>query len=111
MRVLVEWMPRLREAMATANALPRPVKALHIFSRHDGQPYTMSGFNSLVQRLQRAWEAAGNERFTIHDMRAKAVTKLRDEGRQAKDITGHKSDQAIDSTYDRRRVRKGSAVE
>lgn len=110
-RVLVEWTPRLRAAIDRARNLARPVRSLLLICRHDGQAYSYSGFNAIFQRIMRAWADAGHERFTIHDMRAKAVTTLKDEGRDAKNITGHKTDHAIDTVYDRRRVRRGKAVE
>jgi integrase len=110
-RVRVQWTEKLREAINTAKNLPRPVRSIHLFAQHNGTPYSSSGFDALFQRIQIAWAAQGHERFTVHDMRAAAITKMRDEGVDPKNISGHKSDGPINSTYDRRRVRTGSATE
>ncbi|GAB7128065.1 tyrosine-type recombinase/integrase [Silvimonas sp. JCM 19000] len=110
-QVEVQWTPRLRAAVSAAKALPRPVRSLALFARHDGQPYAVEGFKTLIQRVMAAWVAAGNIRFTLHDMRAKAITAKLDRGEDPKNISGHRSDHAINSTYDRRRVRRGTANE
>ncbi|MCX7208153.1 MAG: tyrosine-type recombinase/integrase [Proteobacteria bacterium] len=110
-RVLVEWTPRLHMAVENAKALPRPADCQLVFAKHNGKPYSDSGVSTLLQRLMQAWELAGNTRFTIHDMRAKAITQLKADGKEAKNVSGHKTDKSIDSTYDRRHIRRGTAVE
>jgi integrase len=110
-RVLVGWTPRLRAAIDYALALPRPIKAICVLSKRNGGEYTEDGIKTLTQRLMTAWVALGNERFVTQDMRAKAVTRMKDDGREVKNVTGHKTDKAIDATYDRRRIRRGNAVE
>jgi hypothetical protein len=40
-------------------------------------------------RLQVQWKDAGNERFWFHDLRAKAITDMKEQGRDAKEVSGH----------------------
>jgi integrase len=61
-------------------------------------------------RVQVQWKAAGNERFWFHDLRAKAITDMKEQGRDAKEVSGHKTDAMVNRVYDRRRVRRGPAV-
>jgi integrase len=41
-----------------------------------GKPYTDDGFRALWQRTLREWEDMGHDRFTFHDVRAKALERL-----------------------------------
>ena len=50
------------------------------------------------------------ESFHFHDLRAMAISSMKAQGRDAKELTGHKSDQMPDRVYDRRRIRKTKAV-
>jgi len=110
MRVLVEWTDALRAAVAKAKALPRPVSGLYLICNRRGQPYTDRGFKTMWNRLQVQWKTAGNERFWFHDLRAKAITDMKQQGRDAKEVSGHKTDAMVNRVYDRRRVRRGPAV-
>jgi integrase len=56
------------------------------------------------------WVEMGNKRFTFHDLRAKSVTDVSDQGRKASELTGHRTEAIVASVYDRRRVRKAPAV-
>jgi len=110
-KVLVAWAPQLAVAIGRAKSLWRPKNCPYLFvSRRTRQPYTDSGFNALVQRIQRAWAAAGNARFHFHDMRAKGATDLLDQGVDAKNTTGHANDAIVHAVYDRRAMRRGRAV-
>ena len=106
----VEWTPRLRRAVEAALAMPAKITSTFVIFNAAGQPYTSSGFRALWQRAMNDWIKAGNERFTFHDLRAKATTDLAQDGRKASDLTGHKSEQTVEKVYDRRRVRKAPAV-
>jgi hypothetical protein len=110
MRVLVEWTDALRAAVAKATALPRPVAGLYLICNRRGQPYTDTGFKTMWNRLQVQWKDAGNERFWFHDLRAKAITDMKEQGRDAKEVSGHRTDAMVNRVYDRRRVRRGPAV-
>jgi hypothetical protein len=91
MRVLVEWTDALRAAVAKAKALPRPVSGLYLVCNRRGQPYTDAGFKTMWNRLQVQWKDAGNERFWFRDLRAKAITDMKEQGRDAKEVSGHKN--------------------
>ena len=62
-------------------------------------------------RLQVAWHEAGGARFHYHDLRARSVGKLKADGRQARDITGHTTEATAERIYDRRTAKRGKAVE
>jgi len=80
-----------------------------IYNRH-GQPYTSNGFKAMWQRLMKIWVEKGNERFTFHDLRAKAVTDMIEDGRKTSELTGHRTESIPAKVYDRRVVRKSQAV-
>lgn len=109
-KTLVEWTPVLRALVNECKALPTRITSTYLIPNEDGQPYTSSGFKSTWQRVMNAWTEKGNERFTFHDLRGKAVTDLREAGRRASDLTGHTTEATIDRVYDRRTVRKSKAV-
>lgn len=75
-----------------------------------GQPYSSQGFKAMWQRLMKEWVEQGNERFTFHDLRAKAVTDLIEDGRKASELTGHRTESIPAKVYDRRAVRKSKAM-
>ncbi|WP_412479872.1 hypothetical protein [Azonexus sp. IMCC34839] len=107
---LVEWTPRLRRMVRYALSMPCSITPLFVIHTRAGTPYTSDGFKSNWQRLMNEWCALGNERFTFHDLRAKAVTDMIDQGRKASDLTGHRQEATISRVYDRRRLRKSKAV-
>lgn len=110
-KVLVEWTPKLRECVAEIRALPRPVRGLFLICNRGGQPYTDSGFKALWGRAMTTWVAEGGERFHFHDLRAKAVTKMVEDGRKAQDLSGHASEAMVAKVYDRRAFKRSKAVE
>ncbi len=60
----------------------------------------------------RAWAAARNPRFTFHDAgRAQGITKLREDGRVASEVSGHMQEKTVNKVYDRRTFRKAKTVE
>jgi len=111
-RVLVRWTERLRAAVDLAKSV-RTVARLsaYLICNRRGKPYTDSGIKAMWNRLQVRWQAAGHERFHFHDLRARGVSKLKEQGRQAREISGHRTEATAERVYDRRRVRKGEAVE
>jgi hypothetical protein len=42
--------------------------------------------------------------------RADAITDMKEQGRDAKEVSGHKTDAMVNRVYDRRRLRRGPAV-
>jgi len=106
---LVEWTPALQHAINAAKALS---PGMFLVSTTLGTPYTLGGFKALWQRRMVAWSTAtGLPRFTFHDLRAKAITTMKSEGRVASEVSGHREEKTVARVYDRRRVRKGPAVE
>lgn len=110
-KVLIEWTPALRDCVAALRALPRPVSGMFLICNRSGQTYTDSGFKALWGRVMTAWADQGNERFHFHDLRAKAITKMVEDGRQARDLSGHKTDEMVAKVYDRRSIKRSKAVE
>lgn len=108
--VLVGWSRRLRAYVAAALAMPCDITPMYVVHAQSGTPYSSDGFKSIWQRLMKEWVEAGNERFTFHDLRAKSVTDVSDQGRKASELTGHRTEAIVASVYDRRRVRKAPAV-
>jgi integrase len=56
------------------------------------------------------WVAAGNTQFTFHDLRAKAMTDVIEQGGKKSELTGHPSEAIPARVYDRRRRRVANAV-
>jgi len=75
---------------------------MYLIGNRQGQRYTDSGFKAMWNRLQVAWQVAGGTRFHFHDLRARSVGKLKADGCQAKDLTGHTTEATADRIYDRR---------
>jgi integrase len=114
---LIEWSPELRAAMDEAISLQRTT-SMYVFGNTDGQPYTTSGFNTMLRRLMvRCADLAKKEgveftRFTLADMRPAAVTDRLDAGdKNVPDATGHSSDRMVRLTYDRRKTKTAKATE
>jgi integrase len=110
-KVVIEWTDALRTAVTEARAIERPVASMYVICNRQGQRYTDSGFKSMWNRLQVAWHKEGGTRFHYHDLRARSVGKLKADGRQAKDITGHTTEATAERIYDRRTAKRGKAVE
>lgn len=110
-KVMVEWTPALRDCVATLRTMPRPISGMFLICNRSGQPYSDYGFDTLWGRLMNEWCNAENERFHFHDLRAKAITRMVEDGRKARDLSGHKTDLTINKVYDRRSVKRSKAVE
>jgi integrase len=79
----------------------RALRSLYIFSTRTGQHYSGDGFRSIWQRAMHKYIAAGNERFTDHDLRAKVASdsaSLSD----AQNRLGHQSSQLTQRVYRRK---------
>ena len=110
--MVIEWTDALRTAVTEARAIERPVASMYLIcNNQQGQRYTDSGFKSMGNRLQVAWHSAGGTRFHYHDLRARSVGKLKADGGQARDITGHTTEATAERIYDRRTTKRGKAVE
>jgi integrase len=72
----------------------------HVIRRRDGQRYTSDGFRAIWQRYQRRWKAAGHERYTYHDLRARAAGKCKNV-QDAQQLLGHHTLNMTVRVYDR----------
>lgn len=93
-----EWNPALKECVDNIKAMPRPISSMWLFCGRKGQPYITDegytdSFNGKWQRFMNKAlkETSLTERFTEHDLRAKAASDSESlEFAQA--LLDHKSD-------------------
>jgi hypothetical protein len=96
-RLLIHWTPALRWAIEQAGTLPAEGRAsLWIVAQRDGSPYSESGFQTAWQKHIRKCHEQGviAERFTFHDLRAKAGSDVKD-GR----LLGHMDPRTLRRVY------------
>ncbi|RFA31313.1 hypothetical protein CAI21_01405 [Alkalilimnicola ehrlichii] len=107
-RVVIEWDDDLRLAVQMAKALPRPSNSEYLFCTRHGQPYSGDGFRSIWQRAMRKALAEGiiKERFTEHDIRAKAGTDADERGLDAHGLLAHARKTTTDIYIKRRKVQR-----
>jgi len=86
---LYEWSDGLRKVVDKAKALKRPKWCIYLFCIRQGEAYTDSGFKAMWQRVQIKWAEQGGNRFTFHDIRAKALTDAKNLGLDAQTLAGH----------------------
>ena len=113
---LIEWSPALDKAIKQALSLQR-ISSMYVFGNNNGQPYSRSGFATILRRLMDYCEAIAKEenipfnRFTLADMRPTGVTDRMERGdNRVNDATGHVDMKMIQATYDRRRIRRSKAT-
>ncbi len=70
-RQVFEMTPALAALLGRIRRLRRRVGSLSLFCTRQGQPYTVSGFNSIWRRLV---QRSGLENVHFHDIRAKSLT-------------------------------------
>jgi len=79
---ITAWTPRLRAAVAACKAYnakaPTPITGAYLIHDKHGAPIKQNSFQNQWGKLQRAWEEAGNERFTYHDIKACGITRQKD---------------------------------
>lgn len=97
-RVGVRITPAV-DAMLERCANLRP-EGEYVIRRRDGDRYTSDGFRAIWQRYQRRWKKAGNERFTYHDLRARAAA-LCGSVEAAMMLLGHQNISMTRRVYDR----------
>lgn len=88
---LYEWTNGLTDVVNGAKSLKRPIRGLYLFCTRQGQPYSDTGFKAMWNRVQLKWAESGGERFTFHDIRAKALTDAKRMGLDAQSLAGHAS--------------------
>jgi len=99
---LYVWTPGLLEAVTKVKQLHKVVRGLHLFCTRRGQPYTDAGIKAMWNRLQVKWAESGGNRFTFHDIRAKALTDAKRLGMDAQAMAGHAT-QAMTEHYIKQR--------
>lgn len=97
-RIGVKITKKVRSVLQLCERMAPPGE--HIIRRRDGQRYTSDGFRAIWQRYQRRWKAAGNERYTYHDLRARAAGKCKNV-QEAQQLLGHITPAMTIRVYDR----------
>ncbi|RYU56352.1 integrase [Methylolobus aquaticus] len=97
---IFEWTPGLRAAINQALALPRRLATTWVIANTHGQPYTRNGFKAMFGKLMTKALEDGllQERFTFHDLRAKAGSEAEDGMR----LLGHQSPATTRRIYERK---------
>lgn len=117
--VLIEWTPELRATIAEAVSIKRNEVAgtMYLFGNMQGQRYTKGGWKAVLDDLMFACVAEAErrqikfQRFSLQDCRPKGATdKLASGHQDAKDALGHTTDRMLGQVYDRRQVKKATAV-
>ncbi|MDZ7804700.1 tyrosine-type recombinase/integrase [Thiohalophilus sp.] len=82
--------------------LPSRISTLYLIHNRHGQPYTGDGFRAIWQRRMRQAVADGliTERYTFHDLRAKAGSESDDDR-----LLGHQNPATLHRVYKRAPVR------
>lgn len=92
-RQLILWSDALKDCVNKIRKSKNTLRGLHLFSNRRGQPYCVSGFDSIWQRLLRQLhkEEIIKERFRFHDIRRKSATDAEQfAGREfARQLLGH----------------------
>lgn len=97
---IFEWTPALRAAVELATGIERSISSMWIFATTTGRRYSSSGFQTAWQRLMDKAIADGviANRFTFHDLRAKAGSEHHDATR----LLGHQSPATTRRVYERK---------
>lgn len=92
-KLIIRWTPGLAAAVRAIIALPHRQGATLLRTR-TGAQYTDTGFRAIWQRYMAKAVAAGIERYTEHDIRAKTAT---DDPANARVRLGHKNQSMTDA--------------
>lgn len=97
-RLAIEITPAIAEVLDRCKKMAPPGPT--VIRKRDGSPYTSEGFRAIWQRYMRRWVAAGNERFSFHDIRGKCASDCESIER-AYELLGHTSIAMTRRIYDR----------
>jgi integrase len=99
-KLLVKFTPALEEVLDRARKLLPEIPRKYVIRRRNGTPYTSSGFKAIWIRKMREAHKAGliKEKFTFHDLRAKACTDTGDVARASRSA-GHNNIGITQSVY------------
>lgn len=112
-RVVIEWTPRLRAAVAALQALKverrrktkRPMLHPYLFTKQDGSPLDYEAMSNAWQRGMARFIEAGGVRFMARDIRARALTdKDAREGRAEANAMGTHTTEGQTVRYVRHKV-------
>lgn len=92
-KVLVAMTPDLDAVVKQAKALPRPVRGLTLICNRMGKPVD---YGTVKDAWAKARKAAGIDDARIHDLRAKALTDAKRQGKDARKLGGHSSQRMTD---------------
>lgn len=92
------WTEELREAIAEAKALERPIRGMTLFCTRTGRPYNDS---NLRKQWAASCEKAGVENAQFRDLRSKAATDAAELEQDYQAILGHTS-KAMSDRYVKR---------
>lgn len=97
---IFEWTPALRAAVQQALDRPRRLATTWVMANRNGQRYTRNGFKAMFGKLmdKAIREGVLTERFTFHDLRAKAGSEATDGMR----LLGHQSPATTRRIYERK---------
>jgi integrase len=97
---IFQWTPGLRSALDQAIAIDRSISSIWIFATTTGRRYSSSGFQTAWHRLMDKAIADGllTNRFTFHDLRAKAGSEHEDATR----LLGHQNPATTRRVYIRK---------
>jgi len=85
---LTEWTPRLRLAVDTALSQHGQIASLYLIASPSRGRMRESTIQTAWQRCMRDWAAAGNPRFTLHDLKRAGVSDAKGDKLAA---SGHRS--------------------
>lgn len=88
-RLTVAMTPEIEEAIGRAKGLHSNIRGLTLFHGRGGRPLSYYGVRSAFQR---ACKRAGVEDAILHDLRAKAATDARKQGKNATHLLGHSTE-------------------
>ncbi|RQI39291.1 tyrosine-type recombinase/integrase [Pseudomonas aeruginosa] len=98
-KVLISMTPDLDAVVQRAKALPRPADAKNLICNRKGKQVD---YATTRDAWKRAREAAGVTDARIHDLRAKALTDAKKQGKDARKLGGH-TDPRMTDRYIRQR--------
>ncbi|MCL6557215.1 MAG: tyrosine-type recombinase/integrase [Firmicutes bacterium] len=100
--LLFDRTPDLAATIARCRSLPTKISTLALIYNREGQHYTSDGFRTMWQRrmVQAMKDGLITERFTFHDLRAKAGSESTDDK-----LLGHKNAATLERHYKRAPVK------
>jgi integrase len=96
-RIDMERSAALDAIVARLKAFKPDIPNEYLIRKRNGRPYTVDGFSTIWQRLQKKYAAAGGRRFTFHDLRSVSADGAAT-AEEARDRLGH-SDVATTKRY------------